>query len=44
MVPPTKALHLYLNNLHHLDKQIERAHRRAKALGILDKTIVVISG
>lgn len=44
VVPPTKALHLYLNNLHYLDKQIERIYERAKALGILDKTIVVIAG
>jgi len=41
---PTRPLNLYLNNLHYLDRQIERVYKRATELGLLDKTIFVIAG
>lgn len=44
VTPPTKALHLYLNNLHYLDKQIERIFKKATELELIDKTIFVIIG
>jgi len=44
VVPPTKALHLYLNSLHYLDKQIERLYMQADALGLLENTVLVILG
>lgn len=44
VMPPTKAIHLYLNNLHFLDQQIERIYGRVRDLGLLGTTLFVLLG
>lgn len=44
IVEPTRPIHLYYNNLHFLDGQLERIYKKADALGLLDKTVFVIAG
>ncbi len=44
VTPPTRPIHLYYNNLHYLDGQLERIYKKADELGLLDKTVIVIAG
>lgn len=41
---PTRPQNLYYNNLHYLDKQIERIYKKCEELGILEDTIIAIAG
>jgi arylsulfatase A-like enzyme len=41
---PTRPQNLYYNNLHYLDKQIERIYKKCEELGLIDNTIFVFAG
>lgn len=41
---PTRPQNLYYNNLHYLDKQIERIYKKCEELGLLEDTVIAIAG
>lgn len=41
---PTRPQNLYYNNLHYLDKQIERIYKKCEELGLIEDTIIAIAG